>query len=285
MNMHGTIDGFELPWTPSRIEALKVMYLSGASYKDIGADLGTSPGSARHQIRKLGLRRERDDVWDQSEVDTLKIRFLEGVDFRSIGKEIGRSRDATKRKAFDLGMHRVDQRTLTWTEERLSVLAAMWNAGDYCSEIAQALGVTRNAVIGKVDRLGLRTRSGEERSKAVRVRAAARPRPITNPAGRNQFSPGWSGPKLVKARPPRLTCDLFDAAIPRQQLKPLWEIGRDECHWPIGNPGEDGFGFCCAATAGQTYCAEHTYFAHARVREKPTQKAKLSFGNMHYAAA
>jgi GcrA cell cycle regulator len=279
--MHGTIDGFELPWTPSRIEALKVMYLSGASYKDIGADLGTSPGSARHQIRKLGLRRERDDVWDQSEVDTLKIRFLEGVDFRSIGKEIGRSRDATKRKAFDLGLFRVAPRMATWTAERIDTLAAMWSAGETCSYIAQAIGVTRNAVIGKVDRLGLRLRSGEERDKAMRAIRAAAPR-RTPPRSRNRVN---AGPKLVAARKPRLTCEAFDAAIPRQQLKQVWEIGRGECHWPVGHPGEEGFGFCCAAIDGRgSYCAEHQYFATARVREQPKRKRTNSFGNLAYAA-
>lgn len=43
-----------------------------------------------------------------------------------------------------------------WTDERVADLSKMWAAGMSCSQIAKKLGgVTRNAVIGKVNRLGL----------------------------------------------------------------------------------------------------------------------------------
>ncbi len=50
---------------------------------------------------------------------------------------------------------------MSWTEERVETLKRMWNEGQSASQIAKELGgVTRNAVIGKVHRLGLSNRTG-----------------------------------------------------------------------------------------------------------------------------
>src|SRR2546421_8480328 len=43
----------------------------------------------------------------------------------------------------------------TWTKERVEQLRSCVNAGLTCSQIADEIGVTRNAVIGKIHRLGL----------------------------------------------------------------------------------------------------------------------------------
>ncbi|MDX1782086.1 MAG: GcrA family cell cycle regulator, partial [Thalassovita sp.] len=50
---------------------------------------------------------------------------------------------------------------MSWTDERVELLKKMWGEGQSASQIAKELGgVTRNAVIGKVHRLGLSNRSG-----------------------------------------------------------------------------------------------------------------------------
>ena len=50
---------------------------------------------------------------------------------------------------------------MSWTDERVETLKKMWNEGQSASQIAKELGgVTRNAVIGKVHRLGLSNRAG-----------------------------------------------------------------------------------------------------------------------------
>ena len=50
---------------------------------------------------------------------------------------------------------------MSWTDERVELLKKMWNEGQSASQIAKELGgVTRNAVIGKVHRLGLSNRTG-----------------------------------------------------------------------------------------------------------------------------
>ena len=54
---------------------------------------------------------------------------------------------------------------MAWTEDRVEKLKTMWTDGNSSSQIAKALGgVTRNAVIGKVHRLGLSNRAGSIKS-------------------------------------------------------------------------------------------------------------------------
>ena len=69
-----------------------------------------------------------------------------------------------------------------WTEERVSLLRKLWTEGLSASQIAKQLGgVTRNAVIGKVHRLGLAGRATPSRPAKRPVRAA-RPRPLPGPS-------------------------------------------------------------------------------------------------------
>jgi len=50
---------------------------------------------------------------------------------------------------------------MSWSDERVEKLKKMWSEGQSASQIAKELGgVTRNAVIGKVHRLGLSNRNG-----------------------------------------------------------------------------------------------------------------------------
>ncbi|MFV0643494.1 MAG: GcrA family cell cycle regulator [Sphingomonadaceae bacterium] len=69
---------------------------------------------------------------------------------------------------------------MSWTEERIGILKKMWEGGSTASQIAEELGdVSRNAVIGKAHRLGLKSRpspvkSGEKKT-AKKKEAAPRP--------------------------------------------------------------------------------------------------------------
>ena len=69
---------------------------------------------------------------------------------------------------------------MSWTDERVELLKTMWAEGKSASQIAKELGsVTRNAVIGKVHRLGLSSRNTDagtatpEPAKEAEVKAAA----------------------------------------------------------------------------------------------------------------
>ena len=87
--------------------------------------------------------------------------------------------------------------SLSWTDERIATLTKMWEGGATASQIADELGgVSRNAVIGKAHRLGLKARPSpvkaneepEAKAKAkkkdpkpVVVREAREPRPAERP--------------------------------------------------------------------------------------------------------
>jgi len=67
---------------------------------------------------------------------------------------------------------------MSWTDERVDLLKKMWNEGHSASTIAKELGgVTRNAVIGKVHRLGLSNRTGPENGTEASATRSAAPEP------------------------------------------------------------------------------------------------------------
>lgn len=87
---------------------------------------------------------------------------------------------------------------MSWTDERVETLKRMWSEGQSASQIAKELGgVTRNAVIGKVHRLGLSNRAGseDESEEAIPVAAAPAPAPAPKP------EPVAAKPEPVKAEP------------------------------------------------------------------------------------
>ena len=81
---------------------------------------------------------------------------------------------------------------MSWTDERVETLKKMWGEGQSASQIAKELGgVTRNAVIGKVHRLGLSNRVGG---------AASTPAPQAKPTPEAEARPA---PKPVRKDEPR----------------------------------------------------------------------------------
>ncbi len=77
---------------------------------------------------------------------------------------------------------------MSWTDERVEVLKKMWGEGQSASQIAKELGgVTRNAVIGKVHRLGLSNRAGSGGgAKAATAKADTKPKAPSKPQSRAQ---------------------------------------------------------------------------------------------------
>ncbi|HKL69793.1 GcrA family cell cycle regulator [Salibaculum sp.] len=84
---------------------------------------------------------------------------------------------------------------MSWTDERVETLKKMWGEGQSASQIAKELGgVTRNAVIGKVHRLGLSNRAGSGGAAAATAaapapEAPAKPAPAPKPATKPKARP------------------------------------------------------------------------------------------------
>ena len=140
----------------------------------------------------------------------------------------------------------------TWTAERIEQLRHCVGSGLTCSQIAAEIGVTRNAVIGKIHRLGLspaRPAGASARSCPPRAR-----HPRMAPHGRLLRLIGAEVPGDTVAEP---------APIDSAQRCSLLEIAQDKCHWPIGDPHAADFAFCGnEAVTGFSYCAGHARMAY-----------------------
>jgi GcrA cell cycle regulator len=138
-----------------------------------------------------------------------------------------------------------------WTEERVEQLKSLWTEGLSASQIARALGgVTRNAVIGKVHRLGLAGRAGPARSERVRTTVVRRAAHIVAPP-----------PVIVEEDPIVLEDGHFATVL---------TINDRMCRWPIGDPSENEFHFCGhKPKSGSPYCE-----AHARKAYQPHPQRK-----------
>lgn len=125
-----------------------------------------------------------------------------------------------------------------WTDAAIADLERHCKAGASSSVIAGLLvseyggTLTRNAVIGKLSRLGL---SNGRPITAKDRQAPARPRPIR----RSPFAiPQPPRLESVRAEPPIAPESPPDGGVPLLKLK------AHHCRWPYGDPQEAGFVFC-----------------------------------------
>lgn len=158
-----------------------------------------------------------------------------------------------------------------WTEERVAELKKLWAEGHSASQIAKRLGsVTRNAVIGKVHRLGLSGRATPSRP-VKRPPRLARPKPQQMPRGAAR--PGVpaireTGAALAVALPEEPEANVEPQRLPNGDMVTVMTVKDSMCKWPIGDPADTTFGFCGRASDnGSPYCAEH-----ARVAFQPAKK-------------
>ena len=165
---------------------------------------------------------------------------------------------------------------LTWSDERVEQLRKLWEAGLSASQIAAELGnVTRNAVIGKVHRLGLSGRAKSPASAAPRPRKA-RPAQhivrVTRPVSRGNTA-------LAQAFEVELEPDpiAFDNVVPMGQRLSLLELNEATCHWPVGDPSSADFFFCGGkALPGLPYCAHHSRVAYQPAGDRRRQPPKTT---------
>jgi len=138
-----------------------------------------------------------------------------------------------------------------WSDDRVTTLTSLWLDGLSASQIAKQLGgVTRNAVIGKVHRLGLSGRATP--SAPVRLARLAAPRTAARAVA-------------SKSKPrsrPALVCVLIEPAPEGPGLvTSMAGLGAHACKWPIGDPKADGFSFCGRPAEG-SYCGGHAAVAY-----------------------
>src|ERR1044072_6323713 len=155
---------------------------------------------------------------------------------------------------------------MTWTDERVELLRKLWTDGLSASQIAAELGgITRNAVIGKVHRLGLSGRAKSPSSSAPRARKPRSPimrasRPMTR---------GSSALALAYELEPYQDPELINTVTPLGQPRTLLELNEDPCRWPIGDPATPEFFFCGGKPlTGLPYCSYHSRVAYQPANER-----------------
>jgi GcrA cell cycle regulator len=137
---------------------------------------------------------------------------------------------------------------IAWTDERIALLIKRRDNRMSASQIANELGCSRSAVLGKLNRLGLSS-----------PRPPARPKPPRTP--RRQFSVNYYGQStpLPPTAPEAFIASAdFDAAIPVQQRRTLMQLTDKTCRYPVGEPGSAEFFFCGGSTQDNPpYCSFH----------------------------
>jgi len=145
-----------------------------------------------------------------------------------------------------------------WTSERVELLKHWFNAGLSCSQIAGQIGATRNAVIGKLHRLGLSRPQGAFGDRLERPRDPSRPKAVRRKPWR--LSIHAQREMLSAAYPGSCSQDM---AIDSPHKCSLLELSRAQCRWPISEPGAEDFAFCGNASAeGLSYCIGHARMAY-----------------------
>ena len=185
---------------------------------------------------------------------------------------------------------------MLWTAEAVEDLKRLALEGKSASHISATLGVgSRNAVIGKASRIGIKLNGGGPGS--LRGKAPARggrsqwaSAPCTRPSADNHGSDAGLArdPGLIPASSPgdrgerQAAWMLGEAEIGEMRRVRFEEIHELACRWPLGDPKSGDFAYCGLNPAeGQSYCAGHCRMAYrppnARARpgqgERPTLRA------------
>lgn len=154
---------------------------------------------------------------------------------------------------------------MVWTDEKVKMLVQLWETGQSITQIGKALGMTRNAVVGKAHRIGLAKRA----SPIVRSDKPAQPRPANT--SHHHHASHHAPRQAAASNPEHATESRASSETPRPPAadKPAQQLSAamlaaltpstgPRCKWPIGDPKSAEFDFCTkVGLPGKPYCAEH----------------------------
>lgn len=161
--------------------------------------------------------------------------------------------------------HTTPRADYEWSDEQTKQAVELFRGGQTALEISIKIGCTRNAVIGKMGRLGEKSpnrsyvpRIHGERKAALETKPKARPNMQTISARAARKRPlEVIPPMLVVRHTPR------QYVAPKATRKTLQGLKERDCRWPCGDVGQPGFFFCGAPQVdGRVYCATHCAVAY-----------------------
>ncbi|SEG45413.1 GcrA family cell cycle regulator [Bosea lathyri] len=180
-----------------------------------------------------------------------------------------------------------------WTEERVELLKKLWSDGLSASQIAGELGsVTRNAVIGKVHRLGLSGRAKNPAAPSTPRNNAPRKAPTRSPShpmtgnqgatagmtrGANALAPQYAPeeePETQQAPTPS-----EDVVVPFSERVTIMDLREYMCRWPMGDPTTPEFRFCGGRSqTGMPYCSHHAQIAYQPAADRRRDRSRVARG-------
>jgi GcrA cell cycle regulator len=138
----------------------------------------------------------------------------------------------------------------TWTEQRVAQLKSCFEAGLTCRQIADEIGVSRNAVIGKISRLNLSRLKGTRGPERKAAPRPSRPRIVTQ----HQIL------MALRTEPEPSAEAAMANSLHRCSLM---ELGQESCRWPISEHGTQRTWFCGdRPVKGLPYCVAHARLAY-----------------------
>jgi len=180
-----------------------------------------------------------------------------------------------------------------WTPAVLNKVKMLLARGLSTAEIGKKIGMSKNAVVGKLNRLGWNAKSQEIPAKKPAKKPAVKPiaKPVKKPVAKNQkfVTPVKAGAvkkPVAPVKPVKKSATKPIApvkapapapkALPKSNSKTLAMHQRiiqhslelsslkpDQCRWPIGDPDSEKFHFCGASVfVGKPYCYEHCKMAY-----------------------
>jgi GcrA cell cycle regulator len=200
-------------WNETKLATLREMYLASAPIAEIAKVLGANSGDIKGAAERLRKQMRRDGELE------LLLQRSRPHDF--------------------------------WTPERLRLLVKLVGEKQSSNKIADQIGATRSAVVGKCQRLGLRLLGGvppKRKPKAV-------PEAVVVPVAVKVVE------RLEQDGEPPLIVDYeYDAQneFPVEHRKNLMELTNESCRFPVGDPRGQAFFFCGCEEAdmaqGRPYC-------------------------------
>ena len=149
---------------------------------------------------------------------------------------------------------------MSWNDDNVLRLKELWDQGLPTAQIGKLLGFTKNAVVGKANRIGLERRPSPIRRTAIKPDRKKARSPIVPKLNFETVK------EVVKETPK-----------PQQRFLPvvknlITDISKRSCEWPEGHPDESGFHFCGKERFDdKPYCLDHCTVAYV-IPEKEESK-------------
>ncbi len=158
---------------------------------------------------------------------------------------------------------------MLWTAEAVEHLKRLALEGRSAAAIAAMLGVgSRNAVIGKASRIGIKLNGGGRASARGETASARRAQwtgaPHPQPGGEQNSAAALARICEVTPRDEREAAwTLGEAEVGEMRRVRFEEIRDSACRWPLGDPRSGEFAYCgLTPVAGHSYCAGHCRMAY-----------------------